>query len=146
MVTIGRIGGFGGALGSAWMARRFGYGPAMFGAVLAESGIYVLLPAVHGSAAMLAALFGAIFLIRDAGTGIANGLAGTIRHDPARLHPDRLMARVSAAGPRSLASCHPRRHPRHPLSGTYRAARLGRPDRPDRFPEHACDAVNAVIQ
>jgi Na+/melibiose symporter-like transporter len=93
VVTIGGIGGLCGALGSAWIGRRLGYGPAMFAAVLAESGIYFALPAVHGSTSQLVWLFGSTFLIGGAGTGVASVLAGTIRQG---FTPNSLMARVGA--------------------------------------------------
>jgi len=93
VVTIGGIGGLCGALGSAWVARKAGYGLAMFGAVLAETGIFFLLPAGHGSTPVLVMLFGATFLVGGAGTGVASVLAGTIRQG---FTPNSLMARVSA--------------------------------------------------
>jgi MFS family permease len=93
VVTIGGIGGLCGALSSAWVNRRFGPGPAMFAAVVAESGIYFLLPAVHGSTGALVIQFGLTFLVGGAGTGIASVVAGTVRQG---FTPNRLMARVGA--------------------------------------------------
>jgi len=93
VVTIGGIGGLCGALGSAWVNRRLGPGRAMLLAVLAETGIYFLLPAVHGSTAALVVQFGLTFLVGGAGTGIASVVAGTVRQG---FTPNRLMARVGA--------------------------------------------------
>jgi MFS family permease len=93
VVTVGGVGGLLGALSGARLAKRFGFGPALIAAVVAESVTFFLLPAARGDRLTLTALFALTFCLAGAGTGAANVITATVRQ---ACTPDRLMARVGA--------------------------------------------------
>jgi len=92
-VTVGGIGGLLGALSSARLARRVGYGPAMVTALCLSTAPYFALAAAGGGRTALVVTWSLTFFLGGTGTGIANVVVATVRQG---YTPDALMARVGA--------------------------------------------------
>jgi MFS family permease len=104
VVAAGAVGGLLGAMIATSLTRRLPFGPLIMVAMVVGCTPTLLLPAVRGSTAVMAAAFVVVLFVYKGGSGVANVLAITLRQT---VTPNRLLGRVTASMRLALYGAYP---------------------------------------
>jgi len=94
VVAAGAVGGLIGAMIATSLTRRLPFGPLIMVAMVVGCTPSLILPAVRGSTAAMAAAFVVVLFVYKGGSAVANVLAITLRQT---VTPNRLLGRVTAS-------------------------------------------------